>query len=264
MRKLFYTAAVLIFILLSGPDVLAQQLTSDCPPEGEVQHWDKIIFNVELDKRQGPVIPPEFLGVNLDLKILDPPETILNLDQEVRNTVASRFSLTSLDADLLQIKIIDVKYQIVTCAFTGPQGPQGLPGADGTNGTNGADGAIGATGPQGLPGADGTNGTNGANGADGATGPQGIPGISGYVRITDTHDVTLFDEKQRFTITCPEGQKVISGGGSFDPESTGVDRALVVESRAPSDTTWEIAIIDYQAAGIFVRLFLTAICAVVQ
>jgi hypothetical protein len=137
MRRFFYTAAVATFILLSGPDVLAQQLTSVCPEDGEAQHWDKIIFEVKLAKKQSPVIPPEFLGVTLDLKILDPPETILNLDQEVRNAVADRFNLGDFDAERLKIKIIDVKYQIVTCAFTGPQGQQGVPGPQGPPGLSG-------------------------------------------------------------------------------------------------------------------------------
>ena len=134
MRRLFYTAAMSIFVLLNGPHVLAQQLTSDCPPNGEAQHWDMIIFNVKLAKNQSHVIPPEFLGVNLDLKILDPPGTIVNLDQEVRAALAERFTLTDFDADLLKIKIIDVKYQIVTCASTGPQGPPGVQGPPGPPG----------------------------------------------------------------------------------------------------------------------------------
>ena len=104
MRRFFYTAAVATFILLSGPDVLAQQLTSVCPEDAEAQHWDKIIFEVKLAKNQSPLIPPEFLGVNLDLKILDPPETILNLDQEIRNALADRFALTDFDADRLKKK----------------------------------------------------------------------------------------------------------------------------------------------------------------
>ena len=187
MRKLIYTTTVLtMFILLSGliTDVLAQQLTSDCPPNGEAQHWDKIVFEIKSPNHRGRgdddddhdnrgrgrrddgddadpsgIIPAEFLNVNLDLKILDPPETILNLDQEVRNAVADRFLLTDFDADRLRIEILDVKYQTVTCAFTGPQGPPGVQGPPGDTGPPGPPGPSGPPGeiqivssplPQGL------------------------------------------------------------------------------------------------------------------
>ena len=180
MRRLFYTAAVSIFILLSGPDVLAQQqFTSDCPPDGEAQHWDKIVFKIRTDPSR--TIPPEYLKVNLDLKILDPPETVLNLDQEVRNAVADMFNLTPFEADRLKIEILDVKYQIVTCAFTGPQGQQGVQGTQGPQGPPGPPtvvSVIGVTGEQGPPGTDGvacwdSNGNGLCDGGEDNSSPSG-------------------------------------------------------------------------------------------
>lgn len=184
MRRLFYTAAVSIFILLSGPDVLAQQqFTSECPPDGEAQHWDKIVFEIRTDPSR--TIPPEYLKVNLDLKIIDPPGTVVNLDQEVRTALTDRFVLTDFEADRLGIEIIDVKYQIVTCASTGPQGPAGAatvqivgvpgepgsPGADGvacwdTDGNGLCDGGEDNSSPSGCDVLD----CQGADGADGAEG----------------------------------------------------------------------------------------------
>ncbi len=102
-------------------DVLAQTLpSSPCPADGQVEHWDKIIFLVEDDPSK--TIDKKFLKTPLDLKIRDTPEKVVFLIEEVRNALADEFTLSPDDASALKIEIIDVKYQTVTCGVTGPQG----------------------------------------------------------------------------------------------------------------------------------------------
>ena len=100
------------------------------PPDGEVQHWDKIVFQITGDKSK--TIPKDMLKKTLDLKILDTPEEIVDLEQEVKNAVGEKFGVDPSD---VKIKIKDVLYQTVTCAAAGPAGeigPEGPAGADGT------------------------------------------------------------------------------------------------------------------------------------
>jgi len=112
--------------------------SSPCPPDGEVQHWDKIVFQITGDSSK--TIPKDMLKKTLDLKILDTPEEVVDLEQEVKNAVGVKFGVDPAD---LKIKIKDVLYQTVTCAAAGPAGeigPEGPAGADGATGPAGADG----------------------------------------------------------------------------------------------------------------------------
>jgi len=93
--------------------------SSPCPPDGEVQHWDKIVFQITDDKSK--TIPKDMLKKTLDLKILDTPEEIVDLEQEVKNAVGEKFGVDPSD---VKIKIKDVLYQTVSCAGSGPAGPQ--------------------------------------------------------------------------------------------------------------------------------------------
>jgi len=72
------------------------------------------------------------LKKTLDLKILDTPEEVVDLEQEVKNAVGVKFGVDPAD---LKIKIKDVLYQTVTCAAAGPPGAQGEQGPAGDDGT---------------------------------------------------------------------------------------------------------------------------------
>jgi len=100
-------------------DVIAQtsRASSPCPADGEVQHWDKIIF--EITKDISKTIPKEKLKKTMDLKIIDTPEQVVDLEQEVANAVGEKFDVDPAD---LKIKIKDVLYQTVTCVGSGTPG----------------------------------------------------------------------------------------------------------------------------------------------
>ena len=114
------TAIVLATILLTSniftTNISAQTLpSSPCPPSGQVQHWDKIVFKVEKDT--GNKVPK---GV-LDLKILDTPGTVMNLQQAVIDTLSTQYGLTASEKAGLKVEIKDVLYETVTCSETVPQ-----------------------------------------------------------------------------------------------------------------------------------------------
>jgi len=117
-------------------DVIAQTASpsSPCPADGEVQHWDKIVFQITKDESK--TIPKDMLKKTLDLKILDTPEEVVDLEQKVKNAVGVKFGVDPAD---IKIKIIDVLYQTVTCGLTGP------PGADGAKGDPGDPGSLGVS-----------------------------------------------------------------------------------------------------------------------
>ncbi len=116
----------------NGDIILPPNPSSVCPPSGQVQHWDKIIFKIKKDKTNS--IPPEYLNTDLDLKILDPPGTIVNLKQEIINHLKQQFFLQQLEPADVKIDIVDVRYEVITCGFTGPEGPQGPEGSQGPEG----------------------------------------------------------------------------------------------------------------------------------
>jgi len=125
-------ATIAVTILLGTILIVSNTLTnnvvaqtalpsSPCPPDGEVQHWDKIVFQITGDKSK--TIPKNMLKKTLDLKILDTPEEIVDLEQEVKNAVGIKFGVDPSD---VKIRIKDVLYQTVSCAGSGISDPVSL------------------------------------------------------------------------------------------------------------------------------------------
>lgn len=171
--------------------------TSQCPPGDQVQHWDKIVFTIQNQREgNGNVqkignIPASMLNTELDLKISDQPGVVVNLSQEIADTLASQFQLTAAQKANLNIKIISDSYETVTCGMTGPQGPAGpastVPGpagptgATGPQGPAGPQGPTGATGPQGPAGPAGSS--TGGSGSSGGTGDEQSPPITKFLKV---------------------------------------------------------------------------------
>jgi type VI secretion system secreted protein Hcp len=89
---------------------------------------------------------------NLDLKVPDQPGVVVDLKQEIVDSLTNQFQLTPAQQSTLynSIKIISDNYETVNCGLTGPQGPSGPAGPAGPTGP------TGTTGPQGPPGSSGT------------------------------------------------------------------------------------------------------------
>lgn len=146
-------------------NVVAQTVlpSSPCPPDGEVQHWDKIVFQIKGDDSK--TIPKDMLKKTLDLKILDTPEEVVDLEQEVKNAVGVKFGVDPAD---LKIKIIDVLYQTVTCAAAGPPGE------------------IGPAGPSVLPTTIHLNATGSLTGS-----PFTIPGLETSITVGSSNQIYI-------------------------------------------------------------------------
>ena len=94
-----------------------------CLP-GEVKHWDKIIFQILKDPSR--VVDPSNLKTPLDIKVLDDPNIVANIDSKIRQFIKDHPGslnvpgtvLTEDEVDKLKIDIIDVEYAIV-CVTTG-------------------------------------------------------------------------------------------------------------------------------------------------
>ena len=130
-------------------------ITSQCPPGDQVQHWDKIVFTIQTERegngngvRSIGTIPTKMLNTELDIKIADQPGVVANLKQEIVDSLANQYTLTTAQKTSLfnSIKIISDSYETVNCGMTGPQGPAGPKGD------------TGAVGPQGPAGSSGTGG----------------------------------------------------------------------------------------------------------
>ena len=91
----------------------------------------------------------------------------------------------------------------------GPQGAQGDPGPAGPEGPQGAQGDPGPAGPPGSAGADGEAGPAGPAGADGAD------GVSGWEMVSSNCETEAgsFPSSVGCEAICPEGKKVLGGGG---------------------------------------------------
>ena len=88
----------------------------------------------------------------------------------------------------------------------GAPGADGADGADGVNGTDGATGPTGPTGPTGAAGADGIDGAPGADGADGIDGADGATGVTGPTGATGPTGVVGFiRDSNSSEVTDPEG-----------------------------------------------------------
>jgi hypothetical protein len=126
-------------------------------------------------------------------------------------------------------------------------------GAKGDLGPQGPKGDTGSQGPKGDTGAQGPKGDPGIQGDPGAAGPQGEPGeVRGYkiVRAVSQGVVAI--------APCPDGEKVLGGGGS-----AGLDD--VISSSAPNDdgTAW-VAVREILHPPVEGSMAAWAICANVQ
>lgn len=106
--------------------------------------------------------------------------------------------------------------------ITGPPGPTG------PKGDKGDTGPAGQPGPQGAPGPQGPEGPQGPPGSDGAAGPAGPagPGLKNPHIIGTETDTDDSDFKST-SISCPSGERMISGGADVTPEN---GRANLVRS----------------------------------
>ena len=157
----------------------APATTSVCPPGNQVQHWDKIVFQIQSsregnDGKPNSIgnIPIKYLGTVLDLKVFDQPGVVADLKQEIVDSMTSQYQLTSQQQVTLYnaIKIISDNYETVNCGMTGPQGQKG------DTGPQGPQGVIGPAGPQGPAGSSGSSGT-------GTSGDVQSPPITKYLKI---------------------------------------------------------------------------------
>ena len=114
-------------ILAIGIVVAANAQNGSLCPSGDVQHWDKIIFEITKDRNRPSVIPESYLKARLDIRVLADPGTLLNTQTEASNAVATRFGLLESQLDKLVIRVLDVKYEVIAC-LQGPRGQRGLQG----------------------------------------------------------------------------------------------------------------------------------------
>ena len=109
------TAVLVATVLIASNSVIAQSetITSPCPSDGQVEHWDKVVFEISKDK--SGTISKEDLKSTMEIKIRDAPEQVINLEDRVATFVGAEFRV---DPDDLKIKIKEVLYQTVSCAST--------------------------------------------------------------------------------------------------------------------------------------------------
>lgn len=112
-------------------------------------------------------------------------------------------SLTGRDIRNSSIQGVDIKDGSVTTAdlaadVSGRPGPAGPTGPAGPRGDRGVPGPAGPAGPP---------------GSQGQPGPQGPPGLSGFVTVTNPN-VMGAGYSEFWTVDCPAGLRVISGGVS--------------------------------------------------
>jgi Collagen triple helix repeat (20 copies) len=119
------------------------------------------------------------------------------------------------------IKLVDIHPSAVRAlrGQRGPQGPQGPRGFDGLPGANG------------LPGAQGPPGTNGTNGLNGGFDPAKLQFITGPVLTVAAGDI------DGYTVACPAGTTVISGGYVLISGGAGITYANLP---AASRTGWTV------------------------
>lgn len=113
---------------------------------------------------------------------------------------------------------------------------------------------------------DGCGGVPGAEGSHwqllaqaGQQGAQGAPGISNYTRIYDYRDITMEPGgNPGFFLTCPEGTKVLGGGGVAWPPGWEVNGTYPYDDR--SWAVWFYSVADETITG---KIALYAVCATV-
>ena len=98
---------------------------------------------------------------------------------------------------------------------TGPQGPQGPQGAQGDPGPAGPEGPQGAQGDPGPAGPPGSAGADGEAGPAGPAGADGADGVSGWEMVSSNCETEAgsFPSSVGCEAICPEGKKVLGGGG---------------------------------------------------
>jgi len=102
----------------NGNGIPSDSFATACLPE-EVKHWDKIIFQILRDP--SGTVDPSNLKTPLDIKVLDDPNSVANIDSKIRDFIKDfprsiavpGTTLTEDAVDKLKIDIIDVEYAIV-------------------------------------------------------------------------------------------------------------------------------------------------------
>jgi len=182
--------------------------SSPCPADGQVEHWDKIIFQVEDDPSK-ILEELELLKTPMDLKILEPPDTVVVLKEEVSNALADKFGHTSEQASALKIEIIDVKYQTVTCGLTGP--PQEIKTSNAVVMATTTDVVITCTDNSSL-----TRKSNRIKFDD-----FGSTSIPKNWRITELGSSSVEISMDIYTVDVADGQFVLTGTGDTKTSGTG-------------------------------------------
>lgn len=121
-------------------------------------------------------------------------------------------------------------------------------------------GAVGQRGEQGYMGPQGLSGRIGERGSTGGEGPEGRRGERGPagVQLGALHDVDRFASVPAKTegtdeVICPEGARLVSGGGS------GNGLPLLIDEANPNENGgWEIEVDNTSAVA--VTVFVNATC----
>jgi hypothetical protein len=117
----------------------------------------------------------------------------------------------------------------------GSGGATGPKGDTGTQGPKGDTGAPGAPGAKGDPGAPGAKGDPGAPGAKGDTGPAGIANVTRVVGEAVPNGSSDEEWLARAITTCPNGQRIVSGGFVQQVASLG---EVYVNAPSNDNTSW--------------------------
>ncbi len=183
------------------------------------------VFELNLDQLGPPTGPQDATYTSLAQQILS---------QNVIQTSTIKYDvilhLTKLDlvSNILEFTITELRSKIigggnqlleqVTTFMPGPKGDKGDRGEKGDSGLQGLRGNRGATGPIGPAGPAGMNGSAGEDGEpgpQGPTGPMGLPGITDSQWISDSCTKTVISgESFGCTVSCPDGTRILGGGGS--------------------------------------------------
>jgi hypothetical protein len=109
--------------------------STNCPADGTVQHWDKVVFEITKDKSQK--IPKNSLDSEHIIILNDQANEIINIEDKVKDKIRQKWGLSLRETVDVEVKIIDVKYETVNCGLQGDTGPQGQQGPQGPKGDTG-------------------------------------------------------------------------------------------------------------------------------
>ena len=113
--------------------------SSICPEEGKFQHWDKVVFHTEAIAIKDSIGAVTKAGSPLDVKLIDDPSKAADLESRIANFLNAH-DYTTLSGNPIKpnhIIVDEVKYELITCGFLGPEGPQGPVGPVGPQGPEG-------------------------------------------------------------------------------------------------------------------------------